>query len=246
MSERFALVTGSSQGIGAATAKVLAADGYRIIVHYGGNRALAEEVAATIRDAGGAAELVQADLADPAAPQALAEQVKAICGGALDALVLNAAIFANSNVLDCPPELFDRLFAINLRAPFLLLQSLAPVLVEGAGVVFVSSLTARRVTGPVAAYGAMKAATESLVRRAAAELGPRWIRVNAVAPGTTATGDIAPWAKTDEGRDITTAIQALKRVAQPEDIADAISLLLSDKARWITGAVVPVDGGAML
>ncbi|MDE8654565.1 SDR family NAD(P)-dependent oxidoreductase [Novosphingobium album (ex Liu et al. 2023)] len=246
VTDRTAFVTGSSQGIGAATAKALAADGYRVIVHYGGNRALAEEVAREIGEAGGRAEIVGGDLSDPDTPEVLAAQVADLCPDGLHALVLNAAIMPPSDIATCSPEVFDRIYTINLRAPFFLLQHLAPVLVDGASVVFVSSLTARRVTGNVAAYGSLKAATESLVRRAASEFGPRWIRVNAVAPATTATGPIAPWTETEEGRAITIAVQALKRVAQPEDIADAISLLCSDKARWITGAVIPVDGGAML
>lgn len=241
-----ALVTGASRGIGAATAKALAADGYRVIVHYGGNRERAEEVAAAIRAAGGTAELVGADLVDPQAPFGLAADVRQLCPGGLHALVLNAAIMPMSNLADCTPETFDEIFHINLRAPFFLLQQLSPVLVEGASVVFVSSLTARRVTGAVAAYGSMKAATESLTRRAAAELGARWIRVNAVCPATTANDLIKQWTDTPEGRETTIAVQALKRVAEPEDIADAIALLCTEKARWITGAVIPVDGGAML
>jgi len=243
---RTAFITGSSQGIGAATARALAAEGYRVIVHYGGNRSLAEQVASSIVQAGGQAELVGGDLSDPDTPARLAREVAALCPRGLDALVLNAAIMPQSDILTCPPEVFDRLTTVNLRAPFFLLQNLAPVLTESASVVFVSSLTARRVTGAVAAYGSIKAAIESLVRRAASELGPRGIRVNAVAPGTTATGPIAGWTQTPQGHEATVAVQALKRVAQPEDIGDAIALLCSDKARWITGAVVPVDGGAML
>lgn len=151
-----------------------------------------------------------------------------------------------SDIETCDMETFDRIFAINLRAPFFLLQRLAPTLVDRASVVFLSSLTARRVTGAVAAYASMKAAIESLVRRAASEFGPRWIRVNAVAPATTATGPVASWTETEAGREATIAVQALKRVAQPEDIGDAIAMLCSDRARWITGQVIPVDGGAML
>lgn len=246
MSGKFALVTGASRGIGRATAKALAADGYHLIIHYGASREKAEGLAEEIRAEGGSADVAGADLAQPNAPFALAEEVKRLCGGALHALVLNAAIMPMSDLADCTPETFDDIFRLNLRAPFFLLQQLSPVLAEGASVVFVSSLTARRVTGGVAAYGSMKAATESLVRRAAAELGPRWVRVNAVAPATTATDFIKAWTETEEGRETTIAIQALKRIAQPEDIADAISLLCTDKARWITGAVIPVDGGAML
>ena len=244
---RVALVTGASRGIGAATARALAADGYTVLVHYGASRDLAEQVATEIRENGGRAEIVGADLAEPDAAHRLAEQVKVLCGDGLDALVLNAGIMPRGADFDeCTPELFDQIFHVNLRAPFFLLQQLSPVLVENASVILVSSVTARRVTGSVAAYASMKAALETLVRRAAAKLGPRWIRVNGVAPATTASETIAPWVETEAGREATISVQALKRVAQPEDIADAISLLCSDKARWITGAVVPVDGGAML
>lgn len=243
---RFAFITGSSRGIGAAAAKALADDGYRVIIHYGKARERAEQVARTIRASGGSAEIVEADLADPDAPQRLAEQVKALCGGTLHALVLNAGVMPMSNVANCTPEVFDRIFTINLRAPFFLLQQLAPVLAEGASVVMLSSLTARRVTGSVAAYAAMKASIETLVQRAAAEFGERWIRVNAVAPATTATDTVAPWTNTEAGREATLSVQALKRIAQPEDVADVIAFLCSDKARWVDGAVIPVNGGSML
>ena len=243
---RTAFVTGSSQGIGAATALALAADGYRVIVHYGGSQDKAQAVVAAIRETGGQAEMVGADLSDPAAPPRLAADVAALCPDGLHALVLNAAVMPMSNFADCTPEVLDRIYTVNLRAPFLLLQALSPILAEGASVTFVSSLTARRVTGGVAAYASLKGATETMVRRAAHEFGPRWIRVNAVAPGTTATGPIKPWTETDQGFEITTRDQALKRIAQPEDIADVIAFLASDQARWITGAVIPADGGALL
>jgi len=246
MTQKTALVTGASRGIGRATAKALADDGYRVIIHYGGNREKAESLAGEIREGGGSAEIAGADLARKDAPHALAGQVKELCPDGLHALVLNAAIMPTSDISDCPQDLFDEIFHINLRSPFFILQELAPILAEGASVVFVSSLTARRVTGPVAAYGSMKAAIESLTRRAAVEFGSRWIRVNAVCPATTANDLIRPFIETDEGREMTISVQALKRVAMPEDIADAISLLCTEKARWITGAVIPVDGGAML
>ena len=246
MNRKTALVTGASRGIGAATARALAADGYRVIVHYGGSRERAEQVAGEIRAGGGEAEVVGADLSDPQGPFALAGAVKGLCPDGLDVLVLNAAIMPMSDLGVCTPEVFDEIFHTNLRSPFFILQQLSPLLVEHASVVFVSSLTARRVTGPVAAYGSMKAAIEALVRRAAHELGARWIRVNAVCPATTANEMIKQWTDTDEGRETTIAVQALKRVAMPQDIADAIAMLCTDRARWITGAVIPVDGGAML
>jgi 3-oxoacyl-[acyl-carrier protein] reductase len=247
MTTRTALVTGASRGIGRATAKALAADGYRVIVHFVVNRDRAEELAAEIRAEGGSVELANADLAAKDGARVLADRVKALCPDGLDALVLNAAVMpANSEIPHCTEDDFDDIFHVNLRSPFFLLQELRALLNEHASVVFVSSLTARRVTGPVTGYGIMKAAVESLTRRAAVEFGPRWIRVNAVCPATTANDLILPYAETEQGREMIIADQVLKRVAMPEDIADAISLLCTEKARWITGAVIPVDGGALL
>lgn len=246
-SNRTALVTGASRGIGAATAKALAADGYHVIVHYAGNRAKAEEVVAAIAAAGGSAEVVQADLSDPAAPPALVEEVKRLSGGTLHAFVSNAAIMpTGSDFANCTTEVLDEIYTVNVRAPFLLLQGLAPVLAEGASVVMLSSVTARRVTGPVAVYGSLKASIESFVRRAAAEYGPRGIRVNAVAPSTTETETVAPWTQSEQGRAVTLSMQCLPRINQPEDVADVIAFLCSDKARVITGALIPADGGTLL
>lgn len=242
-----ALVTGASRGIGAATAKALAADGYHVLVHYGASRDKAEQVAADIRAAGGSAEIVGGDLADSETPQALAKEVAALCGDKLDALVLNAGIMpGDSSFANCTPDTFDQIFAVNLRAPFFLIQHLSPVLADGASVVMLSSITARRAIGAVAAYGAMKAALESFVCRAAAEFGPRWIRVNAVAPATTESETVAPWTQSEAGRNATLGVQALKRINQPEDVADVIAFLCSDKARIVTGAVIPADGGTLL
>lgn len=244
---KVALVTGASRGIGAATAKALAADGYHVLVHYGASRGKAEQVAADIRAAGGSAEIVGADLAQADAPAHLAAEVAALCGGRLEALVLNAGIMpGDSSFANCTPETFDQIFAVNLRAPFFLIQHLSPVLAEGASVVMLSSVTARRAVGAVAAYGSMKAALESFVRRAAVEFGPRWIRVNAVAPATTESETVAPWTRTEAGRNATLGVQALKRINQPEDVADVIAFLCSDKARIVTGAVIPADGGTLL
>ncbi len=245
--KRTALVTGASRGIGAATALALAAEGYHVIVHYGAGRDQAEGVVAKIRAAGGSADAVGADLARPEAPRELAEEALRLAGGALNAVVLNAAVMpGNSNLDACSPDTFDRIFAVNLRAPFFLLQHLSPDIAEGGSVVLLSSVTARHAVGAVAAYAAMKAALESLVARAAAELGPRGVRVNAVAPGTTASETIAPWTQSDQGREVTLGMQALKRINQPEDVADVIAFLCSDKARIVTGAVIAADGGTLL
>jgi 3-oxoacyl-[acyl-carrier protein] reductase len=245
---RIALVTGASQGIGAATAKALAADGFHVLMHYGSGADRAEAIAEAIRASGGSAETIGQDLSKIDAAQDLADAVRErLGGGRLHGLVLNAGVMpGDSSVANCTPDTFDLIFAVNLKAPFFLMQQLAPALAEGGSVTMVSSVTARRATGAVAAYGAMKAALESLVMRGAAELGGRGIRVNAVAPATTASETIKPWTETERGREATLALQALKRINQPEDVANVIAFLSSDKARMVTGAVIPVDGGTLL
>ena len=145
---------------------------------------------------------------------------------------------------DYTVEDFDRLFAVNVRAPFFLVQQLLPILHSGASDL-VSSLAARAVVGTLSAYAATKGAVDTLVRHFASVLGPHGVRVNAVAPGIVQT-DMSSFTKTDTGRDYALGIQALKRLAQPEDIAGAIAFLASDDARWITGDTVHVDGGSKL
>jgi 3-oxoacyl-[acyl-carrier protein] reductase len=137
------------------------------------------------------------------------------------------------------------LFAVNVRAPFFLVQQLLPILHEGSSIVLLSSLAAHAVVGTLPAYAATKGAIDTLVKHFASALGVRGIRVNAVAPGVVAT-EMSSFVKTSEGRDYTIGLQALKRLAEPEDIAGAVAFLASDDARWITGDTIHVDGGSKL
>ena len=125
------------------------------------------------------------------------------------------------------------------------MQQLLPVLCKGSSVVLLSSLAAHASVGTLSAYAATKGAIDTLVKHFAAALGERGIRVNAVAPGVVPT-DMSSFAKTDAGREFTLGIQALKRMAQPDDIGAAIVFLASDEARWITGDTLRVDGGSKL
>ena len=246
-----ALVTGASRGIGRATALALAEMGARVLVHFGRSAQEAESLVSEIQTKGGSANAISTDLGIPSGAEQLAEQVRSIVDR-LDVLVLNAGISKAARFADYTVEDFDNLFATNVRSPFFLVQQLLPVLGERSNIVLVSSATARTVVGnpglenpSILAYAATKGAIDSLVKHWAAILGPRGIRVNAVAPGVIDT-DMSNFAKTEAGREVTLGMQALKRIGRPEDVADVITFLASDKARWITGARIPVDGGSKL
>ena len=240
-----ALVTGGSRGIGRAAALALGKAGAHVLVHYGSAAKDAEAVVAQIRQSGGRADAVAADLAAPDGPHKLAKQVRGIVGERLDILVANAGISRPATIEETTVADFDELFAVNVRAPFFVVQQLLPILAEGSSIVFVSSLGAHAAVGSLSAYSATKGAIDTIVKHFAFALGPRGIRVNAVAPGIVAT-DMSNFAKTAEGREYAMGIQALKRVAQPDDIGGVIAFLASDDARWITGDSIRADGGSKL
>jgi 3-oxoacyl-[acyl-carrier protein] reductase len=240
-----ALVTGASRGIGRASALVLAKLGAQVLVHYGQAAREAEAVVAEIRKLGGRADAVSADLATADGPHQLAREVRAIIGDRLDILVANAGVSKAAVIEETTVADFDRLFAVNVRAPFFLVQQLLPILHEGSSIVLVSSLAAHAVVGTLPAYAATKGAIDTLVKHFAAALGSRGIRVNAVAPGVVAT-EMSSFAKTDAGRDYALGLQTLKRIAEPGDIGDAVAFLASSDARWITGDTLHVDGGSKL
>jgi NAD(P)-dependent dehydrogenase (short-subunit alcohol dehydrogenase family) len=245
LSGKTALVTGGSRGIGRASALALAAAGAQVLVHYSSSEKEADAVVAEIRNAGGRAEKVGADLRQADGPHDLAKRVRAIIGDRLDVLVANAGVSKAASIEDTKLEDFDDLFAVNVRAPFFLVQQLLPVMCKGSNIIFASSLAARASVGTLPAYAATKGAVDTLVKHFAAALGPRGIRVNAVAPGVVQT-DMSSFAKTEAGRDVTLGMQALKRIAQPDDIAPVVAFLASDEARWITGDSIHVDGGSKL
>jgi len=245
LSGKTALVTGASRGIGRATALALAKAGAQVVVHYGSGANEAEAVVAEIGKAGGRADAVGADLSAPDGAHKLARQVRAVVGDRLDILVANAGISKAATIEGTTVEDFDKLFAVNVRAPFFLVQQLLPILGRGGSVVLVSSLAAHAVVGTLSAYAATKGAIDTLVKHFAAQLGPRGIRVNAVAPGVVDT-DMSSFVKTDAGQNAAVNMQALQRVARPEDIGPVIAFLASDEARWITGDSVRVDGGSKL
>ncbi|MCX8253711.1 putative oxidoreductase [Beijerinckiaceae bacterium RH AL1] len=242
---RTALVTGASRGIGRASALALAKAGAQVLVHYSRGGEEAKAVVDEIHSAGGRAEALGADLATPDGPHKLAAAARRIVGDRLDILVANAGISKAATIEETTLADFDALFAVNVRAPFFLVQQLLPILGEGSSVILLSSLAAHAAVGNLAAYAATKGAIDTLVKHFAFALGGRGIRVNAIAPGVVAT-DMSSFAKTDEGRTFTLGMQALKRVAAPDDIGGTVAFLASDDARWISGDTLRVDGGSKL
>jgi 3-oxoacyl-[acyl-carrier protein] reductase len=247
LTNKTALVTGASRGMGRATALALAAAGARVIVHYGRNADEAKVVVDQIRAARGRADAIPADLAAADGAHKLAAQVRDLIGGGgrLDILVSNAGISNATSFETMTVKEFDSLFAVNVRAPYFLVQQLLPILGDGSNIVFLSSLGARTAVGTLSAYASTKGAINTLVKYFASALGARGIRVNAVAPGVIDT-DMSNFTKTEAGRATVTGMQALKRIGQPGDVASAIAFLVSDEARWITGDIIAVDGGSRL
>ena len=240
-----ALVTGASRGLGRASALKLAEAGAQVLVHFSSGAEEAERVVTEIRKGGGRADAVGVDLSAADGPHKLASQARKIIGDRLDILVVNAGVSKSATIEDTTVEDFDRLFAINVRAPFFLVQQLLPILGEGASIVFVSSLAARAVVGTLPAYAATKGAIETMTKHFASLLGERGVRVNAVAPGVVET-EMSNFTKTENGRNYALGMQTLKRLAQPDDIGGVVAFLASEEARWITGDIIHVDGGSKL
>lgn len=246
LSNKIALVTGASRGLGRAAAARLAQAGARVIVHYSASREAAESIATEIRAKGGTADLIAADLAAPDGAHKLAEAVHGLGIERLDILVNNAGVGTFSSIDEQSVEEFDRLFAVNVRSPYFLVQQLLPLLGEGSSVIFLSSVVARVAFEGTSAYSATKGAIEVITRNLAAELGPRGIRVNAIAPGAIETDMAESFLGTEEGKEWVKSAQALKRIGQPDDIADAVLFLASNDSRWVDGRSLEVSGGTRL
>ncbi len=240
-----ALVTGASRGIGRASALKLAQAGAQVLVHFSSGGEEADRVVAEIRKRGARADAIGVDLGAPDGPHRLAKRAREIIGDRLDILIANAGVSKAATIEDTTVEDFDRLFAVNVRAPFFLVQQLLPILHEGSCIVFISSLAAGAVVGTIPAYAATKGAIDTMVKHFASLLGQRGIRVNGVAPGVVET-DMSTFTKSENGRNSALGMQTLKRIAQPDDIGGVVAFLACEEARWITGDIIHVDGGSKL
>lgn len=230
-----ALVTGGTQGIGEAIAEELGSRGATVVVH-GRDPERGKTVTDAISSSGGSARFVSADLTQATEVEKLIE-----VAGVVDVLVNNAGVAWYGPTPNLDVESFDRLFAANVRAPFMLVAAVAPQMASrgGGSIINISSRAGQigRVGG--AAYSGTKAALEGMTRAWAAEFSPAGVRVNAVAPGPIETAGVP-----QNQREIIAATTVMGRLGEPQDIASLVGFLASPRASFITGAVYAVDGGS--
>jgi len=246
MHERVVLVTGASRGIGAATAKLLAAHGAAVAVNYLQNEAAAGEVVEMITQAGGRAVAVQADVRDRGEVEAMVGRVSDELGF-IDTLVVNAAIqFPIVPFMEYPWEAFHDKIVGELGAAFFCCRAVVPAMIEaGLGcIIAVSSGLSRHPGHGFCAHSTAKSGLDAFVRALALELGPKGIRVNTVSPGLTITDatSFLPQA----AKDASARATPLGRNAEPEDIAGVILAVAADTTGFMTGAYLPVSGGSLM
>ncbi len=245
-----ALVTGASRGMGRATARRLAADGALVAVHFGQHERSADDLVSAIEADGGRAFTVQADLGRPSAAHelflSLERSLKERTGTTeLNILVNNAGVMTGGgSPEDTTSETFDRVFAINAKAPFFLIQRALQNMPDGGRIINISSGLTRFANPDEIAYAMSKGAVEQLALHFAKYLGPRRITVNSVAPGITRNDN--PVFDIPEAVEQMSQLSVFGRVGEPEDVADVVAFLASDDARWTTGAFIDASGGTLL
>ncbi|MFI6513509.1 glucose 1-dehydrogenase [Streptosporangium sp. NPDC050855] len=237
-----AVVTGGSRGIGRAIVERLARDGADVVFGYASDAAAAADVERTVKEAGGSARAVQADLAEPGAAERLMETAGEILGG-LDILVNNAAPYLPPTPLaETTEEHYDRAMTVNAKAPFLTIRHAARHMRDGGRIVNISTVNTVRAAPGSASYVASKGALEQLTAVAARELGGRGITVNTVSPGATDT-DLLRSSNPEKVLGQMAAMTPLGRLGTPSDIADVVAFLAGPDGRWLTGQNVRADGG---
>ncbi|MEV0715412.1 SDR family oxidoreductase [Asanoa sp. NPDC050611] len=247
MGDRTALVTGASKGIGQAIAVRLAEQGATVVVHYGADRDGAAATVDAIGRAGGAAVAVHAELGVDGDVETLFAGVEAaLAGRPLDIVVNNAAAAPAGPLGGTTPAEFDRLFAVNVRAPYFIVQRALPLLRDGGRVITISSAATRMANPTQTSFAMTKGAVETMTRTLANQLGDRGITVNAVAPGATRTATNGEWFAAPGLADLIAGTTALGRLGSADDVADVVAFLASDAARWVTGQVIDASGGLFL
>lgn len=238
---KVAVVTGASKGIGAGIAKALARDGAKVVVNYASDRAGAERAAAEITQAGGEAVVVGGNVAKAAEVEALfAEAGKRF--GKIDILVNNAGVYNFSPIDSLTEDEIDRMFGVNVKGLLLATKAALPFFPEtGGSMINIGSVVSEQTPAGMAIYNGTKGALDAITKTLALELGTKKIRVNAVNPGPVTTEGTANFPP-----EMFTAMEhrtPLGRIGLPDDIADVVSFLATDDARWVTGSLIQAAGG---
>lgn len=247
-----ALVTGASRGIGRGIALRLAKDGALVAVHYGRDETAAKQTVDMIESAGGRAFAVGVELGLPGDAEALWAGVddglrRLGLGPGVDILVNNAGIGRSGAIDEATPEEFDRIFAVNVKAPFFIVQKGLDRLRDGGRIVNISSGVTRIAFPDIIAYSMTKGALDTFSFTLAQALAGRHITVNSVSPGFIDTDNTAPWLRDDlEARAHAAAYSTYNRIGEPEDVADVVAFLASSDSRWVNGQDIDATGGSRL
>lgn len=248
MADRTLLITGASSGIGAATARMAAAPGVTLLLHYGSNRAGAEAVAAELRGKGATAHLLQCDFARPEGIEAMFARAAPLADPSLPLhLVNNAGIVdATASIAEMTPERLTRMFTVNITSAILAARGAVALMrrgTAGGAIVNISSAAARLGSGnQFLDYAASKGAIDTFTLGLADELAPEGIRVNAVRPGLIDTDIHAKGGEPDRAARLAPNVP-LRRIGRADEIAEAILWLLSDRASYVTRSILDVTGG---
>ncbi|MEK3838401.1 SDR family oxidoreductase [Paenibacillus sp. FSL R7-0128] len=238
---KVAIVTGASRGIGRQIAIQLAGLGIKVAVNYSSNRGKADEVVQTIKESGGEAIAVQGDVSKVSEVEALFSETIGQFGR-IDILVNNAGVMECVPIANVTEEMFDRQFAVNVKGTYFACQQAMKHMEQGGTIINFSTSVSGAMLPTYSVYAATKGAVEQLTRQLAKEFGAKDIVVNCVAPGQVST-ELFLNGKSEELVDSFRRMNAFGRLGEPEDIANVIELLVSDKSRWITGQTIRVNGG---
>jgi len=240
LTEKVAIVTGASNGIGRAIAERLAHEGATVVVNYGKSADKAKQVVAGIEAKGGKAIAVQADMSKIADARLLVKDtVKKF--GRLDILVNNAGMFISNSLAETTEDEFDRIFTLNAKGPYFAMQEAARVIMDGGRIVNISTDGTHLGFSGATVYLGSKGALEQFTKGLAHELAPKGVTVNTVSPGFTETGMMA-----EPFRTVGIQMSPLKRIGLPKDIADVVAFVVSEEARWLTGQNIHAGGGVVM
>lgn len=241
LSGKVAIVTGASRGIGREIAERLAENGAKVVVNYVSSPAKAEEVVSAIKQSGGEARAIQADISQVAAIERLFSETIEAYGG-IDILVNNAGIMTTKPIAAMTEEDFDQQFAINVKGTYFAIQQAFHHMNSGGRIINFSTSVVGQMFPTYSVYAGTKGAVEQFTRQLAKEFGPKGITINAVAPGPVNT-ELFTIGKSEEQIAGIANVNAFGRLGEPDDVAGAVLFLAGEESKWITGQTIRVNGG---